>query len=183
MRKRSSMFRKKRRGVTDVPLELVIIMVILAIVIPIIVAAFASYTREQEAMSLSQTAQNVGDTAIQVFDGGINTTLLITVTIPNNGYMNIGGQLYLNGSLNSWSSLINYSLPSSSISGSYAVNNGAGSVDLTNITDVNGALVYWPTPLSGGNSYLLALTKLAPGAYVFGLPVTDSFVWVSVVGH
>jgi type II secretory pathway pseudopilin PulG len=181
MRKGSSLLRRKSRGVTDVPLELVIIMVILAIVIPIILAAFTSYTKEQESMALSQQAANIGDTAVQVYDSGINTTLLITASIPNNGYMTVGGALYVAGAPNPAASFINYSLPSTAPPVTYAVNNGAGSVNITNVTDVNGQLVYRSLPLTGGQSYQLALTKEGPGAYVFGIPVSSTFVWAEVV--
>jgi type II secretory pathway pseudopilin PulG len=182
------MFSKKRRGVTDVPLELVIIMVILAIVIPIIIAAFASYTKEQEGLSLQEQAANVADTAIQVYDGGLNTTLLVSVTIPNGGSMTIGASLqYANGLSNPGASCINISIPSQSWQCYKSVNNGAGTINLANVTDISGGIFTQAAPLSGGQTYTLALTKLSPGAIIFGglvVPGADgTFVWVQVVGH
>ena len=172
--------RLRRRGVTDVPLELIIIMVILAIVIPIILAAFSSYTREQEVMTLSEQASNVKDMVIQVYDGGLNTTLILSVTVPSGGSLVIGGPLLTSsGLLNPDATWINYSI-SSGYGGQDLASSGAGEIYMTNITCSPIIFLYQALNVPVG-THNLAFTKLGPGASYCGVKMSKTFVEVALL--
>jgi type II secretory pathway pseudopilin PulG len=158
-----------RRGVTDVPLELLIIIIILAIVVPIIVASLIAYTTDQQFLAVQEQAANIRDVAIQAFDDGINTTLLLSVTLPGGGTVVAGGPIFLPGSLiNYQSTYIDWGIHGNK---NYftAVNNGAQPVLLTNISCNAGApyFNYHSFTLPPGTNEI-ALTKLSPGAFFCG---------------
>lgn len=179
---------RSQRGVTDVPLELLIIVIILAIVVPIIVAALVAYTTEQEALSAKEQALDLRDVAVQAYDDGINTTLLVTLTMPTNAQLKVGGPLFLAGGyLNYNSAFIDYSVGSASPT-LVQVDNGAENIFLTNVT-CSGAwphvtFNYYSWPINAGTTQL-ALTKIAPGAFLCGVPAptneTAGFIEVQAV--
>lgn len=169
---------------TDIPLELVIIMIILAIVVPIIIAAFYSYSRDQQLLGLQGQANNVANTAVEVFDDGINTTLLLTISVPYGNGVNftIGAPLFpanvTSGTPNSQATFIYYALSGTSPYYTQA-NNGAGNLYLSGLTcGKGGALAYAWIILSGG-THQLSFTKLGPGAYYCSQPVDFPFVGVT----
>lgn len=179
------MFRRSQRGVTDVPLELVIIIIILAIVIPVILAAFVSFTREQELTSLDQQANNVLDTAIQVFDDGLNTTLLVSVNIPTSGgaSLTIGAPLFsgsqVSGTPDVYSTFINYSISGASPYPIPATNN-AQSIYMTGMTCGTGGVIGYPQVLLSSGSWTVSMTKLGPGATYCSVQMQTTFLEVSV---
>ena len=194
-----SRLRRGRRAVTDVPLELLIIVVILAIVLPILVVSLENYSQYQAFSNLQQQANNVADTAIEVYDSGLNTTILLTVTVTGsyNPYLVVGANMLpsrIGGSLNYQAAWITYGLSSTGTGNqSVVVNDGEGPVLLTEVTCTNGAGVdlpyaqwtYAPLRLSTTpGTFPLSLTKVGPGSWYCGsrLPATypTSFVEVEV---
>ena len=182
--------RRQRRAVTDVPLELVIIMIILAIVVPIIIAAFAAYARDQELISLSDQANRVANTAVEVYDDGVNTTLLLTVTIPSSKGANftIGAPLFPRTCTgpsptcqpNPQAQYIYYSLSGSGGPSLVQANNGASVIELTTMACHTGNVISYQWDILGGGTHTLSFTKLGPGAYWCNQPITGSFVEVSL---
>lgn len=161
-----------RRGVTDVPLELLIIIIILAIVIPIIVAALIEYTTAQTALSVQQQASNVRDVAVQVYDDGINTTLLVTLDLPGSGHVQAGASIWLRGGVVNWygATKIYYAVGTAS-PGNLLVDNGASNVLIGNIT-CRYPVVNWAQSCStqvfsiaSGVQTQIALTKISPGGF------------------
>jgi hypothetical protein len=185
-----------RRGVTDVPLELLVIVIILAIVVPIIIAALVAYTGAQEKLNVSEQADSVRDTAVQSFDDGINTTLLVTVSVPANANLIVGASLFLRGGyLNAQASYVTYgvgvspntcwqNLPNSETC--VLVDNGAADILMTNVTCSgvwpNIVYSYNPFIVTAGVTETLALTKIAPGAFLCGVapPTNETAGFVEV---
>lgn len=166
-----------RRGVTDVPLELLVIVIILAIVVPIIIAALVTYTTDQQNLDVVEQADAIRDTAIQAYDDGINTSLLVTVTVPGGVQLTVGASLFLaNGRLNYESSQITYgsgagpttcAQPGAHVT-CIPVDNGATNVLVSNVTCSGwpgvATINYGPQSIPQGTTEL-ALTKIAPGGY------------------
>lgn len=162
---------RSRRGVTDVPLELLIIIIILAIVVPIIVASLIAYTTDQQYLAVQEQASNMRDVAIQSFDDGINTTLLLTITLPGGGVVTAGGGIFNPGNVVDYqSTYIHWGIHSSE---SYftAVDNGAQPVLLTNITCTAAAPYFQYNAFNvPPGTTTIAFTKLSPGAFFCGHP-------------
>ncbi|MDE1820650.1 MAG: hypothetical protein KGJ23_01250 [Euryarchaeota archaeon] len=169
--RRARALRRSTRGVTDVPLELLIIVIILAIVIPIIVASLITYSNDQETLAVQEQVANMRDVAVQAYDDGINTTLLVSISLPGNGVITAGGSIYLRGGfLNYQAAYIKWGTHNV-YSFSTLVDNGVQNVLLTNITcnTPNPGLNFRPFVLPPGNSQI-ALTKISPGGFFCGMP-------------
>lgn len=165
---------RSRRGVTDVPLELLIIIIILAIVIPIIVAALVTYTAAQTDLSVQEQASNVRDVAVQAYDDGINTTLLVTLNLPATGHVTAGASVWLRNGITNWygAAKIYYSVGSASPD-NVLVDNGASNVALTNITcnypvlDFASSCTTQPFIIHSGSQTEISITKIAPGGFFY----------------
>ena len=174
---------RSRRGVTDVPLELLVIIIILAIVVPIIVAALITYSHDQQLLTTQQQAIQIQNVATQAFDDGINTTLLLSVSVPGTTVI-VGDELFLGGSWNAatgWSGGWNWNAAwitwgTSGDLSKLKVNNGATDVALTNITcsgyGAGLTITFHPYYVPNTHAQTIALTKLAPGAFICGTDVS-----------
>lgn len=156
-----------------------IIIIILAIVIPILIYALVTYTGDQAYLSLQEQASNIENTAIQVFDDGINTTLLLSITTPDSGNMSIGAPLYNSGGLDYNSAFVFYT-----IGGTHyqtLINNGAEDVLVSEGACEGPTIHYQAAQVGFGSTIELSMTKEAPGATLCNQPVAHAFVELEVL--
>ena len=74
------------------PLELTIIVLVLAIVLPIVIGGFLAFRSFQAQDQMEVTVNDIVGTAVQAFEGDLNTTLLLSVN-PGGAQVTIGADL------------------------------------------------------------------------------------------
>ncbi|MGB9636213.1 MAG: hypothetical protein ACPL1Y_03055, partial [Thermoplasmata archaeon] len=141
----------ENRGVLDLPMRLLIIMVILGITIPIIIGGFMYFTRIQKENQLDARINELKMQIIQVYRGGENTDIRVDIEFPSETeYIHIGGSL--NGDYTKYR--IEYKIYSTIRS--YAVLDGAKNIPMCSDSG--------DTLKIGGAKYALSLKKLTyPG--------------------
>lgn len=140
--------RLTKKGVLDLPMRLLIIMVILGITIPIIIGGFMYFTRIQKESQLDARINELKMQIIQVYRGGENTDIRVDIEFPaETTYIHIGGPLTA-GSYDKYR--IEYRIFSTIRS--YAVLDGAKNIPMC--SDTGGTLEI------GGAKYALSLKKL-----------------------
>ncbi|MCL4324773.1 MAG: hypothetical protein M1144_04865 [Candidatus Thermoplasmatota archaeon] len=169
--------RRNRRGVTDVPLELIIIVIILLIVIPIMVSALATYLTSQQFLALQQQASSIANTVVETYDGGANTTLTLGVTVNQQGKILVGAALFQGSTLNPNATYVTFLIGGHS----YLVqfDNGATLVYASNFSCQAGHPTSLPLTLPSG-SYTLGFTKVELGSPLCGVPSTYAKTFVEV---
>ena len=93
MRKARSL-QRSQRGVIEMPLELTIIVLILAIMLPIIYAAALYYDSEQQQVQARTTLDKVSSSVTQAFAGDVGTRIVLSVSGQATGYLLLGGPLF-----------------------------------------------------------------------------------------
>jgi type II secretory pathway pseudopilin PulG len=139
----------KKRGVESIPFELLVIVIILAIVLPLLYNLFIFYKQQQQIQQLSGQINVIGATVIEVFNGGLNTSIVLSVTLPKDTQKVIIGS---NNPSSIDSDLIVYQIYNHAYY--YKVNNGATDIPMTNTTS-NGY-----SPFTFGSSIVIILTKM-----------------------
>lgn len=136
-----------RKGVIDLPLRLIIIMIILGITIPIIIGGLMYFTRIQKENQLDARINELKMQIVQVYRGGVGTDIRIDIEFPSETeYIRIGGNL--KGNYTKYR--IEYKIFSTVRS--YAVLDGAKNIPMC--SDTGGTLEI------GGAKYALSLKKL-----------------------
>ncbi len=171
---------RTRRGVTDVPMELIIIVIILLIVIPIMVAALASYVADEQFMALQQQASSIANSVVEAYDGGANTTLTLSVTVTSQGKIAIGAPLWVGSTENPNATYVTYAMNGQRYLDQFS--NGATLVFATNFTCKAGQPTSRALALASG-AYTIAFTKVEAGSPLCGAPSTypETFIEVAIL--
>ncbi|MEM3444469.1 MAG: hypothetical protein QW115_00670 [Thermoplasmata archaeon] len=137
-----------KKGVLDLPLRLLIIMIILGITIPIIIGGFMYFTRIQKENQLDARINELIMQIVVVSKAGENTDIRVDIEFPGETeYIHIGGAL--TGDYHKYR--IEYKIFSTIRS--YAVADGAKNIPMC--SDTGGTLEL------GGAKYALSLKKLS----------------------
>ena len=136
---------RSRRGVIEMPLELTIIVLILAIMLPIIYAAALYYDSEQQQVQARTTIDKISSSVTQAFSGATGTRIVLQVPGQATGYILIGGPLY--GGCSSTQNVDGNAYFVNALAGGVTYNatvdSGTGPIPMTNLTSGGSCGTHW----------------------------------------
>lgn len=135
---RSRRLRSRRRGVLEMPLELTIIVLVLAMVLPIVIGGFLAFRSFQATDQMELVVNDIVSTAVQTFEGDLNTTLLLSVN-PGGAQVTVGGALLTSSGLPNYEAAWAVGVVGSSTYRELATT-GAGTVLMTNLSAALGPI-------------------------------------------
>ncbi len=152
-----------RRGVIEMPLELTIIVLILAIMLPIIYSAALYYNAEQQRVHAQDVMDQISSSVTQSFLGGIGSRLVTSLTGLAAGYITVGGPLFskCTAPLSPEPSAYFLSALAGGVNYNSTVDTGTGPIPMTNLTS-SGGCSHWTGHWTGyvfTSSSTLSFTK------------------------
>ncbi len=136
--RRARRLRSQRRGVLEMPLELTIIVLVLAMVLPIVIGGFLAFRSFQATDQMEVVVNDIVSTAVQAFEGDVNTTLLLSVN-PAGALVTVGGALLTSSGQPNYQAAWTVGVAGSSTYRELATT-GAGTVLMTNLSAALGPI-------------------------------------------
>ncbi|MDE1821077.1 MAG: hypothetical protein KGJ23_09825 [Euryarchaeota archaeon] len=137
------------------PLELTIIVLVLAMVLPIVIGGFLAFRSFQETDQMEVVVNDIVSTAVQTFEGDLNTTLLLDVN-PGGALVTVGAALLTSGGTPNYQAAWAVGVVGSTTYRALA-STGAGNVLMTNLSSALGPAF----PTTVGSSMTLFFEKRA----------------------